>query len=119
MFKKNEGVSKKEGGRFKARLVVKVYSQRHEIYYNEVFSPVVKHTSIRAVLVLVAHYDLELEQLDVKMAFLHGNLEEEIFIVQPEGFKQLGTKNLVCRLKKSLYGSSSLLDNGTNLMIHL
>uniref|UniRef100_A0A2N9G262 CCHC-type domain-containing protein n=1 Tax=Fagus sylvatica TaxID=28930 RepID=A0A2N9G262_FAGSY len=48
--------------------------------------------------------DLELEQLDVKTAFLHGNLEEEIFMVQPEGFKQPGTENLVCRLKKSLYG---------------
>jgi hypothetical protein len=53
---------------------------------------------------LVAHQDLELEQLDVKTAFLHGNLEEEIFMVQPEGFKQPGTENLVCRLKKSLYG---------------
>uniref|UniRef100_A0A2N9HHH9 CCHC-type domain-containing protein n=1 Tax=Fagus sylvatica TaxID=28930 RepID=A0A2N9HHH9_FAGSY len=48
--------------------------------------------------------DLELEQLDVKTAFLHGNLEEEIFMEQPEGFKQPGTENLVCRLKKSLYG---------------
>uniref|UniRef100_A0A2N9HFB8 CCHC-type domain-containing protein n=1 Tax=Fagus sylvatica TaxID=28930 RepID=A0A2N9HFB8_FAGSY len=48
--------------------------------------------------------DLELEQLDVKTTFLYRNLEEEIFMVQPEGFKKLGTKNLVCRLKKSLYG---------------
>uniref|UniRef100_A0A2N9F9A0 CCHC-type domain-containing protein n=1 Tax=Fagus sylvatica TaxID=28930 RepID=A0A2N9F9A0_FAGSY len=74
------------------------------IDYDEVFSPVVRHTSIRAVLALVANQDLKLEQLDVKMAFLHGNLEEEIFMVQPEGFKQLGTENLVCRLKKLLYG---------------
>uniref|UniRef100_A0A2N9HW24 Integrase catalytic domain-containing protein n=1 Tax=Fagus sylvatica TaxID=28930 RepID=A0A2N9HW24_FAGSY len=67
-------------------------------------SPSVGHTSIRAVLALVAHQDLELEQLDVKTAFLHGNLEEEIFMVQPKGFKQPGTENLVCRLMKSLYG---------------
>uniref|UniRef100_A0A2N9FA25 Integrase catalytic domain-containing protein n=1 Tax=Fagus sylvatica TaxID=28930 RepID=A0A2N9FA25_FAGSY len=66
--------------------------------------PIVRHTSIRAVLALVADQDLELEQLDVKTAFFHGNLEEEIFMVQPEGFKQPGTENLVCRLKKSLYG---------------
>uniref|UniRef100_A0A2N9HA88 CCHC-type domain-containing protein n=1 Tax=Fagus sylvatica TaxID=28930 RepID=A0A2N9HA88_FAGSY len=66
--------------------------------------PIVRHTSIRAVLALVADQDLELEQLDVKTAFLHGNLEEEIFMEQPEGFKQPGTENLVCRLKKSLYG---------------
>jgi hypothetical protein len=85
-------------------LVVKGYSQKHEIDYDEVFSPVVRHTSIRTVLALVAHWDLELEQLDVETAFLHGNLEEEIFMVQPEGFKQFGIENLVCRLKKSLYG---------------
>uniref|UniRef100_A0A2N9EER7 CCHC-type domain-containing protein n=1 Tax=Fagus sylvatica TaxID=28930 RepID=A0A2N9EER7_FAGSY len=103
VFKKKEAVSEKEGERFKARLVAKGYSQRHGIDYDEVFSPVVRHTSIRAVLALVADQDLELEQLDVKTAFLHGNLEEEIFMVQPEGFKQLGTENLVCRLKKSLY----------------
>jgi hypothetical protein len=104
VFKKKEAVSEKEGERFKARLVAKGYSQRHGIDYDEVFSPVVRHTSIRAVLALVADQDLELEQLDVKTAFLHGNLEEEIFMEQPEGFKQLGTENLVCRLKKSLYG---------------
>jgi hypothetical protein len=104
VFKKKEAVSEKEEERFKARLVAKGYSQRHGINYDEVFSPVVRHTSIRAVLALVAYQDLELEQLDVKTAFLHGNLEEEIFMEQPEGFKQPGTENLVCRLKKSLYG---------------
>ena len=85
-------------------MVVKGYLQKHGIDYNEVFSPVVRHTSIRAVLALVAHQDLELEQLDVKTAFLHGNLEEEMFMEQPEGFKQPGTENLVCKLKKLLYG---------------
>uniref|UniRef100_A0A2N9IUP8 CCHC-type domain-containing protein n=1 Tax=Fagus sylvatica TaxID=28930 RepID=A0A2N9IUP8_FAGSY len=104
VFKKKEVVSEKERERFKARLVANGYSQRHEIDYDEVFSPVVRHTSIRAVLALVADQDLELEQLDMKTAFLHGNLEEEIFMEQPEGFKQPGTENLVCRLKKSLYG---------------
>ena len=64
----------------------------------------VRHTSIKVVLALVAHQDLKLEQLDVKTAFLHGNLEEEIFVEQPEGFKKPGTENLVYRLKKSLYG---------------
>uniref|UniRef100_A0A2N9IT68 CCHC-type domain-containing protein n=1 Tax=Fagus sylvatica TaxID=28930 RepID=A0A2N9IT68_FAGSY len=104
VFKKKEAVLEKEGERFKARLVAKGYSQRHGIDYDEVFSPVVRHTSIRVVLALVADQDLELEQLDVKTAFLHGNLEEEIFMEQPEGFKQPDTENLVCRLKKSLYG---------------
>jgi hypothetical protein len=104
VFKRKEAVSEKEGERFKAQLVAKGYSQRRGIDYDEVFSPVVRHTSIRAVLALVVDQDLELEQLDVKTAFLHGNLEEEIFMVQPEGFKKPGTENLVCRLKKSLYG---------------
>ena len=104
VFRKKDAILEKEGERFKAKLVAKGYSQRHGIDYNEVFSPVVRHTSIRVVLALVAHQDLELEQLDVKMAFLHGNLEEEIFMEQLEGFEKPGTKNLVYRLKKSLYG---------------
>ncbi|GKB68319.1 retrovirus-related pol polyprotein from transposon TNT 1-94 [Tanacetum coccineum] len=61
-------------------------------------------TTIRVVLAMCATYDLHLEQLDVKTAFLHGNLEEEIYMLQPEGFKQKGKENLVCRLNKSLYG---------------
>ena len=59
-----------------------------------------KHTSIRVLLTLVAQYDMELEQLDVKTAFLHGDLEEVIYMAQPEGFKEAGNENLDCRLKK-------------------
>ncbi|KAL5842405.1 hypothetical protein ACOSQ3_013008 [Xanthoceras sorbifolium] len=90
--------------RFKARLVVKGFSQRKGIDFDEIFSPVVKMTSIRAVLGLAASLDLEVEQMDVKTAFLHGDLEEEIYMEQPEGFKQKGNEDYVCRLKKSLYG---------------
>jgi uncharacterized protein (UPF0303 family) len=64
----------------------------------------VKHTSIRTLLALVALFDLELEQMDVKMAFLHGELEEKIYMKQPEGYVVEGKKNHVCLLKKSLYG---------------
>ena len=53
---------------------------------------------------LVAHYDMALEQMDVKTAFLHGDLEERIYMKQPEGFSQLEQEHLVCKLKKSLYG---------------
>ena len=66
------------------------------------FSPVVKHCSFRIILGLVNQYDLELEQLDVKIAFLHGNLKETIYMNQPEGFEE--GENKVCLLKKSLYG---------------
>ena len=66
---------KKKGETFKGSLVAKGYSQQKEVDYEEIFSPVVRHTSIRAVLALVAHYDMALEQMDVKTAFLHGDLE--------------------------------------------
>ena len=66
--------------RYKARLVVKGFSQRKGVDFNEIFSPVVKMTSIRAVLSWAATLDLEVEQMDVKTAFLHGDLEEEIYM---------------------------------------
>jgi len=64
--------------RYKARLIAKGYTQWEGIDYNEVFSPVVKHLSIQILLALVAQYELELDQLDVKTAFFHGDLEEKI-----------------------------------------
>ena len=90
--------------RFKARLVVKGFQQKHGIDYTEVFTPVVKITTIRLVLSMVASEDLILQQLDVKTAFLHGDLDEELYMVQPEGYLSQGNEHLVCRLKKSLYG---------------
>ncbi|GJY11344.1 retrovirus-related pol polyprotein from transposon TNT 1-94 [Tanacetum coccineum] len=84
--------------RYLARLVVKGYAQKEGINFNEIFSPVVRMTTIRVVLAMCATYDLYLEQLDVRTAFLHGNLEEEIYMLQPEGFKQKVKENLVCRL---------------------
>ena len=64
----------------------------------------VRHTSIRIVLGLVAHFDMQLEQMDVKTTFLYGDLEELVYMVQLEGFIQPGQEHLVCKLKKSLYG---------------
>ena len=71
--------------RYKARLVAKGYTQMEGIDFEETFSPVVKFVSIRVILAFVAHYDLELHQMDVKTAFLNGDLDEEIYMVQPEG----------------------------------
>ncbi|CAL1369479.1 unnamed protein product [Linum trigynum] len=90
--------------RFRARLVVKGFNQKKGVDFEEIFSPVVKMSSIRVVLGLAASLDLEVEQLDVKMAFLHGDLEEEIYMDQPEGFEVKGKEDLVRRLRKSLYG---------------
>lgn len=68
--------------RYKARLIVKVFNQRKDIDFDEIFSPVVKMTSIRIVLDLVASLDLEIEQMNVKMAFLHSGLEKKIYMKQ-------------------------------------
>ncbi|KAG8471369.1 hypothetical protein CXB51_036995 [Gossypium anomalum] len=72
--------------RYKARLVVKGYTQKKGVDFEEIFSPVVKMSSIRTILSLAACYDLEVEQMDVKTAFLYGDLEEELYMEQPEGF---------------------------------
>ena len=104
VFAKKEGFPNKEDVRYKARLVAKGFAQREGIDYNEVFSPVVKHSSIRILLALVAQLNLELAQLDVKTAFLHGDLNEEIYMTQPEGYKVDGKEDWVCKLSKSLYG---------------
>jgi transposase InsO family protein len=90
--------------RYKARLCAKGYSQKEGIDYTETFAPVAKFASIRALLALAAHYDLEVHQMDVKTAFLNGDLEEDIYMVQPEGFVKTGQENMVCKLNKSLYG---------------
>jgi len=90
--------------RYRARLVVKEYVQKKGIDFNEIFFLVVQLTTIRVVLAMCAIFYLHLQQLYVKTAFLHGELEEEIYMLQPEGFVETGKDNLVCRLNKSLYG---------------
>ncbi|KAG8481484.1 hypothetical protein CXB51_026330 [Gossypium anomalum] len=103
VFKKKEGTPGVEEPKYKARLVAKGYSQVPRVDFTDVFSPVVKHSSIRALLGIMAMHDLELEQLDVKTAFLHGELEEDIYMQQPEGFTVSEKEDYVCLLKKSLY----------------
>ncbi|RVW52843.1 Retrovirus-related Pol polyprotein from transposon TNT 1-94 [Vitis vinifera] len=87
-----------------ARLVVKGFQQKKGIDYTEIFSPVVKMSTIRLVLGMVVIENLHLEQLDVKTTFLHGDLEEDLYMIQSEGFIAQGQENLVCKLRKSLYG---------------
>jgi len=103
ILKRKEGLSPNEPPRYKARLVAKGCSQIPGVDYNDVFSLVVKHSSIRTFFGIVAMHNLELEQLDVKTAFLHGELDEEISMEQPEDFIELGKEAFVCKLK-SLYG---------------
>jgi hypothetical protein len=84
-------------------LLIKTFRQKKGIDFEEIFSPMVKMSSIRVILGFATSLNLEIDQLDVKTAFFHGDLEEEIYIEQLDGFKAKGKENLICRLKKSLY----------------
>ena len=90
--------------KYKARLVVKGYRQKESLDYFDTYSPVTRITSIRMLIALAAVHDLKIHQMDVKTTFLNGELEEEIYMEQPEGFIVLGKEKKVCRLVKSLYG---------------
>ena len=96
--------SKGKVEKFKSRLVAKGFTQREGVDYEATFSPVSSKDSFRVIMALVAHFDMELHQMDVKTAFLNGDLNEEVYMMQPEGFVANDSGKLVCRLKKSIYG---------------
>ena len=89
--------------RYKARLVAKGYSQRPGYDYTEVFAPTFRPASLRLILALAAKEGYKLRSVDISSAFTYGDLEEEIYMRQPEGYHQ-GGPNRVCKLQKSLYG---------------
>ena len=84
--------------------MAKGFTQREGIDYNETFSLVLCKDSFRIIMALVAHYDLELHQIDIKTAFLYGDLEENVYMAQPKGFVVEGKERMGCHLKKSIYG---------------
>ena len=90
--------------RYKARLVAQGYTQKYGTDYDETFCLVVRQESLRVLLALSVQYGLKLHQIDVTTAFLNGNLEEEVYMAQPEGFTSKGNEHLVCKLRKSIYG---------------
>jgi len=90
--------------RHKARLVAKGYVQQAEVDFDEVFAPVARLESVRTMLALAAHQRWEVHHMDVKSAFLNGDLKEEVYVAQPPGFVISGSENKVLRLRKALYG---------------
>ncbi|GKD51588.1 zinc finger, CCHC-type containing protein [Tanacetum coccineum] len=90
--------------KFKARLVIQGFRQKEGIDYFDTYAPVARITTIRLLLALAAIHNLAIHQMDVKTAFLNGDLDEEVYMKQPEGFIMPGNEHKVCKLVKSLYG---------------
>jgi hypothetical protein len=91
--------------RYKARLVIMGNDQLYGYDYQETFAPVVRYESLRLMLALAAKYNFVVHQMDVKTAFLHGDVDAEIYMHQPQGYREVGAKsNYVCKMQRSLYG---------------
>ena len=88
----------------KARLVAKGFRQVQGVDYDETFSPVAMLKSFRIILAIAAYFDYEIWQMDVKTAFLNGDLTEDVYMMQPEGFVDPINAGKICRLQKSIYG---------------
>ena len=89
---------------YKARLVAKGFRQVQGVDYDETFSPVAMLKSVRIILAIAAYFDYEIWQMDVKTAFLNGNLNEDVYMIQPEGFVDPKNASKICKLQKSIYG---------------
>nr|KAJ0215080.1 hypothetical protein LSAT_V11C300102060 [Lactuca sativa] len=90
--------------KYKARLVIQGFRQKEGIDFFDTYAPVARISTIRLLLALTAIHNLVIHRMDVKTAFLNGDLDEEIYMKQPEGFVMPGNEHKVCKLKKSLYG---------------
>ena len=89
--------------KYKVRLVVKGYKQKEGVDYFDTYSPVTRITSIRMLMAIAVLHNLEIHQMDVKSTFLNGELNDEMYMEQPEGFIVPSQEKKVCRLVKSLY----------------
>jgi hypothetical protein len=89
---------------YKARLVAKGFRQIQGVDYDESFSPVTMLKSIQILLAIAAYFDYKISQMDIKTTFLNGNIKEELYMVQLEGFFDPKDANKVCKLQRSIYG---------------
>ena len=89
---------------YKGRLVAKGYTQVEGVNFEETFAPVAMVKSIRILLTIASYYDYEIWKMDVKTAFLNGNLDEDVYMSQPEGFEDPNNAEKVCKLQRSIYG---------------
>ena len=90
--------------KYKLRFVARGFTKKEGIDYDETFALVASYTTIRSIISLAIVFGWKLHQMDVKTTFLNGNIDEEVYIEQPEGFVTHGDKSRVCKLRKSLYG---------------
>ena len=88
---------------YKASLVTKGYKQRQGVDFDETFFPIAMLKFIRILLVVVAYYDYEIWQMDVKTTFLNGDLVKNVYMTQPEGFESIDSQK-VCKMQRSIYG---------------
>jgi hypothetical protein len=93
-----------EVDKFKAWLIAKGYAQQHGVDYTEVFAPMARMDTVRMIIALATQRSWHIYQLDVKSAFLHGELSEDLFVEQPKGYEQKGNEHKVYKLHKALYG---------------
>ena len=94
----------KPDGCYRSCLIAKGFSQVEGIDFDELSSPVVYYETARLLLAVAALEDLDIQSIDIKTAYLYSDLDEKIYMEQPEGFKLPGKKNKVWRLRKVLYG---------------
>jgi len=104
---------------YKARLVIRGFNQKKGIDFFDTYSPVIEIVMIRTLVALASIHDLIVHQMDVKIAFLNGDLEEEIYMSQPEGCEVPGQENKVCKLRKSLCGLKQAPNSGTKSLLPL
>jgi hypothetical protein len=95
--------------KYKARLIAKGYAQTHGIDYEETFAPVAKMATVRAMIAVATSRGWVLHKMDVKNVFLHGELQEKVYLDQPLGYEDMSHPDYVCRLRKALYGLKQAL----------